>query len=654
MVHHHTHKQLPHQATSTAETRPISFRASPSSSIPFVTACSSASTRAASRQRSNEDGITHEFILNGLSHANNLLGEAVFNLDEWRVIGEYVFDRDGGRHQAFLAPVRETEVLGVVIKPHERVQIEQSLKYDEKSRLGLWKQAGLREEASWLRGDEYGLHLLRRASLPFPRIPGLYSGTALPTLPEWESLWKAWDAVTCDMLPPQQLSKRPIDLRNPCVFYLGHIPTFLDLQLSRATATPGTEPRSFAAIFERGIDPDVDDPRRCHAHSAAPDCWPAVDEIMAYKNRVRHRLCRLYADVGTLPRAVARAVWVGFEHELLHLETLLYMLLQADDTLPPPLAPRPDFELIADEAARARVPNLWFDVPAQTIVVGMDDPEDGTDPSRPFGWDNEKPSRSVSVHAFQAQGRPITNGEYAQFLYSSGIDKVPASWSYVTNLPTTAGAIHSTLPGSFLRGKAIRTVYGLVPLGHALDWPVSASYDELARCASWMGGRIPSADEARSIYAYVEAQKKEASTQSRLAKKVPAVNGHLVNDGVTETPPVKDSPSQLYVDLSGTNVGFHHWHPVPVTARGGSLAGQADMGGVWEWTSSVLRRHPGFEPMPLYPAYTADFFDEKHNIVLGGSWATHPRIAGRKSFVNWYQRNYPYVWAGARLVRDVQ
>jgi hypothetical protein len=27
----------------------------------------------------------------------------------------------------------------------------------------------------------------------------------------------------------------------------------------------------------------------------------------------------------------------------------------------------------------------------------------------------------------------------------------------------------------------------------------------------------------------------------------------------------------------------------------------------------------------------ADFFDGKHNIVLGGSWATHPRLAGRKS-----------------------
>jgi formylglycine-generating enzyme required for sulfatase activity len=197
-----------------------------------------------------------------------------------------------------------------------------------------------------------------------------------------------------------------------------------------------------------------------------------------------------------------------------------------------------------------------------------------------------------------------------------------------------------------------------VPLRHALDWPVFASYDELAGCAAWMGGRVPSLEEARSIYQH--ARVKKPAPPSRLTKKVPAVNGHLVNDGVEETPPALaheaggDDGDGLFVDLAGANVGFRRWHPVPVTAGGASLAGQAGMGGAWEWTSSPLRRHDGFEPMPLYPAYTADFFDGKHNVVLGGSWATHPRIAGRRSFVNWYQRNYPYAWAGARLVRDVQ
>jgi formylglycine-generating enzyme required for sulfatase activity len=98
-----------------------------------------------------------------------------------------------------------------------------------------------------------------------------------------------------------------------------------------------------------------------------------------------------------------------------------------------------------------------------------------------------------------------------------------------------------------------------------------------------------------------------------------AVNGHTTY------------PHDLFIDLEGTNVGFKHWHPVSVAEKGDKLCGQSDMGGVWEWTSTVLEKHDGFEPMELYPAYTADFFDGKHNVTLGGSWATVPRIAGRKT-----------------------
>ena len=48
-----------------------------------------------------------------------------------------------------------------------------------------------------------------------------------------------------------------------------------------------------------------------------------------------------------------------------------------------------------------------------------------------------------------------------------------------------------------------------------------------------------------------------------------------------------------------------------------------------------------------------DFFDGKHHVMLGGSWATLPRIAGRKSFRNWYQMGYGYVWASGRVVKDL-
>jgi L-histidine Nalpha-methyltransferase / hercynylcysteine S-oxide synthase len=149
-------------------------------------------------------------------------------------------------------------------------------------------------------------------------------------------------------------------------------------------------------------------------------------------------------------------------------------------------------------------------------------------------------------------------------MYENDITELPASWAKlqaapepVEKLPTTNGTNGRTngytngyhngntngytnghvngrvnghsngvqeLPDSFLEGNAVRTVYGLVPLKFALDWPVFASYDEIAGCAAWMGGRIPTFEEARSIYAYADSLKKEQA-ERQLGKTVPAVNG---------------------------------------------------------------------------------------------------------------------------------
>ncbi|ORY63132.1 C-type lectin protein [Pseudomassariella vexata] len=626
----------------------------------------------------DREGVTHQFVLNGLRHANEVLGSEVFKEEDWRVIGEYVYDASGGRHQAAYSPIREVTVLGETIRAEERIQVEQSLKYSKEGMERLWNAAGLVEQATFMRGKEYGLHLLTKSTMPFSLKPSEYAHTNLATPEDWNAIWREWHTVTRLMLPEEELTEKPIKLRNACIFYLGHIPTFLDIQLTKTTKTPATNPL-FNSIFERGIDPDVDNPELCHSHSEIPDEWPSVEDILTYQEQVRTRLLHLYSKgQEKIPRDVGRAIWVSFEHELMHIETLLYMMLQSDKTLPPPHTLKPNFASLAQNAFAERVENQWFTVPEQQVTIGLDDPEDVLDSTGHFGWDNEKPSRQVNIHSFQAKGAPITNEEYAQYLYAMKKAKIPASWAeetqkeangsngYVNGVTNGDSNGHAnghsngaqSPPSSFLEGKTVRTVYGLVPLRHALDWPVFASYDELAGCATWMGGRIPTEEEARSIYSYADYMRKEQA-ENQLGKTVPAVNGHLSNDGVEETPPSRatrsvngESPG-LFVDLTHANVGFKHWHPTPVTAHGNRLAGQSEMGGVWEWTSSTLTKHASFEPMALYPQYTSDFFDGKHNVVLGGSWATHPRIAGRRSFVNWYQRNYPYAWVGARLVRDL-
>lgn len=349
---------------------------------------------------------------------------------------------------------------------------------------------------------------------------------------DWKDLWAAWDCVTQEMIPDEELLDKPIKLRNACIFYLGHIPTFMDIHLTRATHGKPTEPSYYTQIFERGIDPDVDDPEQCHSHSEIPDSWPPVHEILEFKDRVRQRIRGLYeSGKANSDRVISRALWLGYEHEIMHLETLLYMLVQSEKTLAPPGTIVPDFEAMAVHARQTAVENQWFKIPAQDIEIGLDDLEDNSGPEHYFGWDNEKPKRLVHVPSFSAQARPITNGEYAHYLEKNGITQIPASWIPTrrdsgtgVNGNKSNGHINGAVSQDYLRDKAVRTVYGAIPLKFALGWPVSASYDELAGCAQWMGGRIPTMEEARSIYRYVDQTKAKEAAKAN-ARNIPAVNG---------------------------------------------------------------------------------------------------------------------------------
>ena len=363
----------------------------------------------------------------------------------------------------------------------------------------------------------------------FPTKPEEYAKHPVPSLEEWHQLWATWDIVTRQMIPDKQLLDKPIKLRNACIFYLGHIPTFFDMKLTEATGGKPTEPSYFYNIFERGIDPDVDNPEHCHAHSEIPDEWPELDLILTFQERVRQRVKGLYESGQAYNDAwTGRALWLGLEHEIMHMETLLYMLLQSEWAQPPAIAAKPDWEQLATDAHRKAVENEWFDVPTQSITIGLDDPDTPEGPVRHFGWDVETPPRTVKVGALKAKGRPITNGEYARYLSATGKKQMPASWTS-SDAAADADVSNGYMNGDsdildFVRNKGVRTIYGPVPLKYALDWPMSASYDELSGCAQYMGGRIPTLEEARSIYYYADVLKKKEASKS-LGKTIPAVNG---------------------------------------------------------------------------------------------------------------------------------
>ncbi|KAF5351633.1 hypothetical protein D9756_007503 [Leucocoprinus leucothites] len=436
----------------------------------------------------------------------------------------------------------------------------------------------------------------------------------IPTLQEWDKLWAAWDMVTLQMIPHEMLHQKPIDLRHKCLFYIGHIPTFLDMLLNKAIGGGATEPAYFWKIFERGIDPHVDDPDHCHNHSEVPEKdedWPTLETIMAFRDGVRQRLRNLYHELETgkreLTRNIARTLVMTHEHEGWHVETLLYMLLQraGSGTRPPFGFTQPPWHILSSQWSRVPLPSTpTVTIGPSTVTLGHNDSEAlDKQPAHlhdvqnhVFGWDNESPVRTVNVKQIKVEWRPVTNGEFETFILEGkgkGVVAMPESW-----IQEQDGE------------HKVRTMFGPVSFAVARTWPVLTSYDDLAYYAKCKGGRLPTEPELR-----------------------------------------------LFLDMydvgyeGGANVAFRHWHPIPATT-GCDNSGKGSNGGVWEWTSTQFDGHDGLAPTELFTGYSTDFFDTKHQVVLGASYATIPRLAGRRTVRNFYQHNYPYPWVGARVVYD--
>lgn len=118
---------------------------------------------------------TARFILNGLVQANKILGENIFDVKDWTVIGEYVYDTQGGRHQAFYSPNRDIVVQDVLIKAGERVKVEVSLKYSPEETAKLFEDAGMREVQKWsASSDEYSKYRIMFVFLCFGLVRQLH------------------------------------------------------------------------------------------------------------------------------------------------------------------------------------------------------------------------------------------------------------------------------------------------------------------------------------------------------------------------------------------------------------------------------------------------------------------------------------------------
>jgi len=418
--------------------------------------------------------------------------------------------------------------------------------------------------------------------------------------------------VLFDMIDETAYYERPIALRNPVVFYEGHIPAFaVNTLIKKALGRPGVDAQ-LETIFARGIDPESE----ATAVARGNPAWPSRETAREYVEAAE----RLLLDAIEREDLVrpghpllehAQALWTVLEHEEMHQETLAYIWHQL-----PPQRKHAPAEYSAATPQVARTPaSPRVRIPAGFATLGTD-PGDDT-----FAWDNERPAHRVDVDAFSIDVCNVTNGAFLEFVTAGGYSNAdlwrPEDFAWMQN----EGIAH---PHFWVRDGSrwmLRAMFETLPL--PLDWPVYVTWAEANAYGRWVGRRLPT-----------EAQ------YHRAAFGAPGGERRF--------------PWGDRFGAPSGNFDFRRWDPEPggLHPHEASAYGVQDLvGNGWEWTSTVFGPFAGFTPSASYPEYSADFFDGEHFVMKGASPVTS-RFLVRRGFRNWFRPRYPYVYATFRCAED--
>jgi iron(II)-dependent oxidoreductase len=410
------------------------------------------------------------------------------------------------------------------------------------------------------------------------------------------------------IVAPDALYERPIAERHRIVFYLGHLEAFdWNLLHEHALGLRSFHPE-FDRLFAFGIDPVGGG-----LPTDQPSQWPSVEAVRNYVRGIRSALDEKLEETLDSPSsgrdgfALTTLLNVALEHRLMHAETLAYMLHQL------PVARKIPQSEPTDLPAPA-VDHDSIEISAGKVTLGLPHGE-------AFGWDNEFKCHTVNVPTFSIDKYKVTNRQYLEFMHAGGYENpefwTDDDWKWKSQKQVSNPAFWRRHGDQWL----YRTMFNEIEMPP--DWPVYVSQAEAKAYASWAGKSLPTeAEWQRAAYA-------------------------TPGGGERAYPWGNDAPSPTL-----GNFDFARWSPAAVNAypAGESAFGvQGMVGNGWEWTSTPFGPFPGFEPFPFYRGYSADFFDGKHFVMKGGSSRTAAPML-RRTFRNWFQAHYQFIYTGFRCV----
>jgi ergothioneine biosynthesis protein EgtB len=330
---------------------------------------------------------------------------------------------------------------------------------------------------------------------------------------------------------------------------------------------------------------------------------PGRGRILEYRAHVDARMRDLFegSKVGNASPSLARLAEIallGTHHEEQHQELMLTdlkLLLSHNPLHPVYREAMPHRETRFTEEVRS-APRRYLAFPEGVVSIGHEGPS--------FAFDNEGPRHRVFIERFELAVRPVTNGEFLEFIADKGYARAELwlsdGWDTVRANGWQAPLYWKQRDGEWwcFTLSGLRRVDPTEPVVHV-------SYFEADAFARWAGARLP----------------REAEWE--LAAQGLAIDGNCVESGA-----------------------FHPRHTTPVSSGAAAMFGD-----VWEWTQSAYSAYPRYRPVEgALGEYNGKFMCNQF-VLRGGSCAS-PRGHLRATYRNFFQPAARWQFSGLRLARD--
>jgi ergothioneine biosynthesis protein EgtB len=321
---------------------------------------------------------------------------------------------------------------------------------------------------------------------------------------------------------------------------------------------------------------------------------PTVHEVMEYRHYIDEQITRLldHASDRVLDE-ILPIIEVGIHHEQQHQELMLTDIKYNFSVNPM----RPVYQMKPIPVLSEAPERKWVDVAEGLTHIG----HQGDD----FSYDNEQPRHKVWLDKYQISSRPVTNGEYIEFIEDEGYQTaehwLSEGWSIVEDKQWKAPLYWKKVNGVWHH----YTLSGFEMIN--LNEPVChVSYYEADAFASWAGKRLPTEEEWEHVFSSNE------------------IKGNFIEAG-------NHHPnSDYHANHNGLSKGF---------------------GDVWEWTMSPYKPYPGNKPFKgVLGEYNAKFMCNQM-VLRGGSCATSASHI-RPTYRNFFHPDKRWQFSGFRLAGD--